>query len=266
MKPRAGPLSWIAAIVLAVLFHGAFALALTISRSEGVAEAPGVGGIKIALGPKGGAPGSEAASEADIPPEETQIEDDPSPPTPMPEPAPPEQAEPPQRHAARAPSPDLMPVEAAASAVASHEETLEPAVLPDRAGPLERALTQIGVGGKAGPEDSENAGDRGADLAAGGVAGAEADYAAMVLAWLQHHKRYPRRAEARRQEGLVRLYIAVDRGGQVLEGRIESGAGYRLLDQAALDMLARATPLPPLPDKIPGERLEIIVPVHFFLK
>ena len=262
MTPRAGPLSWIAAIMLAVLFHVALALPLTISQSEGMAEAPGAGGIEIALGPKGGAPGGQSAAETDPPPEESAAEaEEPSRPV---EPEAPESDVLPDETLAPVPEPEFLPVEPAAASAPSVFTSAEGDLPPKRLQRESRMTAPPGAGGKSGPEDSDVAGDRGSDLTAGGIAGAEADYAAILLAWLQHHKRYPRRAEARRQEGVVRLFIAVGRSGQVLEGRIDQGSGHRLLDQAALDMLERAAPLPPIPEDVPGERLEIVVPTHFF--
>ena len=263
MKPAVGPISWTSALIVAALLHAVLALVFILTPSPGMAEAPGIGGIQIALGPKGGAPGTDDVAEEDVPTEETPAETEPEPEPlprePMPQPSPPEPAPPPT------PVPDAMPVEAVRPITPSQVAVSETAERTRPAAQPAPPTRQAGVGGEGGPEDSPDAGDRGPDFTAGGVAGAEADYAAMLLAWLQHHKRYPRRAQSRHQEGVVRLFIAVNRDGEVLEGRIEAGARYRLLDQAALDLLERAAPLPPIPDDIPGERLEIIVPVHFFL-
>ena len=267
MKPAIGPVSWVGALILAALLHAVLALVFVLAPSQGVAEAPGLGGIQIALGPKGGAPGSEPQADADTPAEEAPAEAEPLPPEP--EPLPPEpvpQPPPPDPAPLPTPVPDAVPVEAVRAVAPTHapvSNIAEDARPTPRPAPSAR---QAGVGGQGGPEDSPDAGDRGPDITAGGVAGTDADYATILLAWLQHHKRYPRRAESRRQEGVVRLFIALDRDGQVLEGRIDRGAGYPLLDKAALDMLDRAAPLPPVPDDIPGNRIEIIVPVHFFMQ
>ena len=97
------------------------------------------------------------------------------------------------------------------------------------------------------------------------MSGAEADYAARVLAWLERHKEYPRRARTRREEGIVMLYFVIDRQGRMLESRVEESSGRALLDRAALDMLQRATPLPALPEDMPQARVEMLVPVQFFI-
>ncbi|NGP52424.1 energy transducer TonB, partial [Thioalkalivibrio sp. XN8] len=119
--------------------------------------------------------------------------------------------------------------------------------------------------GRDGPRDATETGS-GEAAAAGGLPGANRDYAATVLAWLERHKHYPRRARLRRQEGTVLLYFVVDRAGTVLEYRLEQSSSYPVLDQEVLAMIERAQPLPPMPDELGQERLELIVPVEFFLR
>lgn len=122
-----------------------------------------------------------------------------------------------------------------------------------------------GASGKAGTQDSRDAGNSAADASAGGMAGAEADYASMLLAWLERHKEYPRAAQQRRQQGVVLLYIAMDRNDRVIDSRIQKSSGHRLLYDAALAILERAQPLPPIPDDVHKECLEFVVPVQFFI-
>ena len=61
------------------------------------------------------------------------------------------------------------------------------------------------------------------------------------------------------------LYLVIDRQGNVLGHRVQESSGFGSLDKATTDMLERAQPLPPVPDDVPGERLELIVPVQFFI-
>lgn len=93
-----------------------------------------------------------------------------------------------------------------------------------------------------------------------------ADYLAALRAWLERHKEYPSRARRRRIEGTALLVFVMDRSGKVLAQRIERSAGEPTLDRAALEMIDRAQPLPPLPDGLGGARLEIRVPVQFRLR
>ena len=99
-----------------------------------------------------------------------------------------------------------------------------------------------------------------------GPPGVAPNYAGMLLAWLERHKEYPRRAQRRGQEGVVMLFISINRRGQVLDSYIHQESGYALLDQAALDMLDRAAPLPALPNEMPQQRLNIIVPIQFEMR
>ncbi len=95
---------------------------------------------------------------------------------------------------------------------------------------------------------------------------ATADYITRLRAWLSRHKYYPEEARRARAEGTVRLYIAVDRYGQVLSYSIEGSAGNAALDRAAREMVERAEPLPAMPDATQRTRLELIVPVNFTLE
>jgi len=88
----------------------------------------------------------------------------------------------------------------------------------------------------------------------------------LLLRHLERHKRYPLQAQRARQEGTTFVRFVMSRDGRVLSARIERASGVAALDQEGLDLLARAQPLPPLPSDQPGERLELIVPIQFFLK
>ena len=254
---------WIIAFALALALHGLVAAAFWQGREPGVAEAPGVGGIEIALGQAGGAPGG-AARQSPPAPEREQADPQPDPVEPQPEETPPDDA-PPQPQAPPDPPPEpLDPVDAAPDSIPVTAITPPPvSSLPPDASP---APSLAGAGGQAGADNVPETGDRGPDITAGGFAGARADYAAVLLAWLEPHREYPRAARARRQEGVVRLYIHIARDGAVLEARIETSSGHPRLDQAALHMVERAQPLPPIPEDIPANSLEIIIPAHYYFR
>ena len=99
-----------------------------------------------------------------------------------------------------------------------------------------------------------------------GHAGARADYLTRLQLYLEQHKQYPRSARMRRQEGIAELYVLMDRTGRILSARLESGSGYKALDDEAMAMLRRAAPLPAMPDSMTQERLELIIPVRFALR
>jgi protein TonB len=91
-------------------------------------------------------------------------------------------------------------------------------------------------------------------------------YAPILLDWLGRHRDYPRAARLRRQEGIPRIALTLDRSGRLLDLELKEASGHDLLDQAALDMARRAAPFPP-PQLPPGsEKATFIVPVRFHLE
>jgi protein TonB len=83
---------------------------------------------------------------------------------------------------------------------------------------------------------------------------------------LARHRTYPARLRAERIAGVVLLRFTVDRSGNVLARRVERSSGQPALDELALDLLARAAPLPPPPGDLPGPSIELVVPVRYALR
>ena len=261
---------WLVAIALAGALHLGAAVTIFWPRNNSGADsgAAGAGGLEIALGSAGGAPGADGAV-AENESGEDAAED------------PPAAAEtdeaPPSQEAARNPVPAFVE---APNIEAPAEKTvrLTPPTDPVTPARPEEAQSEAAVTSSDGekmaegppaPVEASGGGARareGGYGAAGGDPRVEADYAAVLLAWLERHKEYPRPARRRGQEGVVLLYVLIDREGRVLQSRIEESSGYPLLDNAALDMLERAAPVPPLPDDMPQERLELVLPVQFFMR
>ncbi|RJG56023.1 energy transducer TonB [Sphingobium terrigena] len=86
-----------------------------------------------------------------------------------------------------------------------------------------------------------------------------------VLAALQKQRRYPRAAMARREQGVPYIRFVMDRDGKVLSVRLERSCGFPELDREAVALAKRASPLPKPPDDKPGDTLELMVPVEYFL-
>lgn len=84
-----------------------------------------------------------------------------------------------------------------------------------------------------------------------------------VLALLQQHKRYPRLALMRSEEGVVKVHFELDRDGRVLAVSLEDSSGHRSLDQEALALVRRVAPFPAPPAAIAGEHISLAVPVAF---
>lgn len=95
---------------------------------------------------------------------------------------------------------------------------------------------------------------------------AVASWYGRLQAHLESRKRYPRAAQSRRQEGVATVRFVLDRLGNVLSAKLEQSAGHALLDEESMDLVGRAQPLPPPPTEVTGERIEVSVPIEFFLK
>lgn len=91
-------------------------------------------------------------------------------------------------------------------------------------------------------------------------------YEQLLVAWLEKHKKYPRRAKRLRIEGEGMLRILIDRTGRTRHVTLQQRTGNRLLDKAALEMAQRADPFPPMPENDPRRQLEFSVPVAFVLR
>ncbi len=95
------------------------------------------------------------------------------------------------------------------------------------------------------------------------VSAAKATWRGILEAHLQKFHKYPRSAQRRNIEGTVLLRFRMTRDGEVLSYSVERSSEHDVLDEAALTMIERAQPLPPLPDDVPGESIEIIIPANF---
>jgi protein TonB len=93
-----------------------------------------------------------------------------------------------------------------------------------------------------------------------------ARYEQVLVAWLERNKIYPKRARQRRMQGEVWLRIRIDRQGRVQRFDVERGSGFAWLDRAAMAMVQRSDPFPPVPDDYPGDGFEFVVPVDFRLR
>ncbi|WP_119459438.1 TonB family protein [Rhodospirillaceae bacterium SYSU D60014] len=136
---------------------------------------------------------------------------------------------------------------------------------PTQTAALPEPTPPPGAGGKSGIQAEPGAGS-GDGTAGGGLAGATTDYTAVLQAWLERHKEYPRRAQLRRQEGTVLLRFVMDRQGHVLSYRVERSSGHRALDREVEEMIERAQPLPAMPEEMQQAQLELVVPIQFFLR
>lgn len=91
-----------------------------------------------------------------------------------------------------------------------------------------------------------------------GTSNAEPTWETALLGKLEQAKHAPAASH-----GVVMLHFTMDRDGKVLAAKIEHSSGNDALDQEALAALQRAQPLPAPPTEVPGNSIELIVPVDF---
>ena len=95
---------------------------------------------------------------------------------------------------------------------------------------------------------------------------AEKTWESTLLAHLEKLKRYPYMAQRAGQEDVVYIAFTIDRLGKVLDFEIKRSRGYALLDGEVRALIERASPLPPPPTEVTGERIKMVVPVEFFVR
>jgi protein TonB len=87
-----------------------------------------------------------------------------------------------------------------------------------------------------------------------------------IMGLLERNRRYPPGAQSRRQQGVVQVSFSLDRQGRVVESRLVRSSGVAALDEEAIALVRRAQPFPALPREVPGERVDLSVPVRFSLR
>ncbi len=82
---------------------------------------------------------------------------------------------------------------------------------------------------------------------------------------IEELKRYPRQARARRWEGKVVLEAVIRHDGTILECLIAESSGHGVLDQDAISVLRKASPLA-LKHPLGKEQITILVPIAYRLE
>lgn len=86
---------------------------------------------------------------------------------------------------------------------------------------------------------------------------------ARLMAHLERRKRYPSAARGRREEGTAQVRFRVDRGGNVLIAELVRSSGFGALDDEAVSLVRRASPVPAPP---PGMNGLVTVPIRFSVR
>ena len=74
---------------------------------------------------------------------------------------------------------------------------------------------------------------------------------------------YPDAALAVRTTGVVTMHFSVRHNGQIDKLEIRKSSGNDELDKAAIDIMRKAQPLPPIPDRMHVDRVEGDLPINF---
>jgi protein TonB len=74
---------------------------------------------------------------------------------------------------------------------------------------------------------------------------------------------YPGAALAVHRTGLVMVHFVVRQNGQIDRLQIGKSSGDQELDKAALDIVRKAQPLPPIPDRMHADRVDGELPINF---
>lgn len=258
---------WVGSLVFVLALHaGAIGLALGWSRSEAPA-APPPAAVMVDMAPMPAAP-EATPNDAPPAPELSEAVPDPE------EPPPPVDLKPMpiEIETALAPPPVVVPL---AEVVLPEPEPPPPVDLkppPEKPKPVERPKRpqpkprSVAAAPQAAPDQSQRAAAPAPGASPQPPSAALPTWKGLLLRHLERHKRYPWEAQRSRHEGIVYVRFTMSRDGRVLALRIERASGHASLDREGLELLQRAQPLPPLPSDQPGETLELIVPIQFYLR
>lgn len=245
---RAERRRWLLSVIAIALLGGAATAALPPRSAEPPALASAA--IVVELAPLAQSPTEPNA----LPPGPVQVENTATaaPPehAPLPELPP---ASDPQAYASRAAEPEPVQTQAETALATAQPSDTPPAVLDSAPPSAKIAPAPVA----AAPQT--------ASVSQATLAAAQLSFQQRLLAHLERHKRYPRAAQQRRQQGVPYVRFTMDRKGHVLSAALAHASGHALLDAEALALFERAAPLPALPDEIEAAQLELIVPVEFFI-
>ncbi|WP_216361211.1 TonB family protein [Caulobacter mirabilis] len=161
-------------------------------------------------------------------------------------------------------APNAVTVDLISAAPATGAASQEAATVSEAAGgPSDAADTR--PSGVAGSPDVASAASPGRSepiQAAAPDPGAVSDYYRRLETHLARFHRYPETGLSPQPSGMVRVALIVRRDGHVMDAWIETSSGVVMLDEAALQTLRRAEPLPVLPASLPGA-IDLIVPLKY---
>jgi protein TonB len=131
------------------------------------------------------------------------------------------------------------------------QSTPQPARLAASAAPAQTAAGSAPAGvSSSGPASPEVEGQ------------ARTDYESVLLAHLRNYFFYPDQARERRLRGAVEVRLSLARDGQVLGAWVQTSSGEAVLDDAALELVRRAQPMPAIPRALP-DQMDVYLPLEY---
>ncbi len=169
-------------------------------------------------------------------------------PLPVPRPAPP-----PPQQAVRPPPP---PPPAPRPAPQPPAQTQQPPRPSPLAAPPQRGAESQSAARQSSPTFQNPADNYGQKRA-------KEQYAWQVERRLAQFPYVPKEAGPIRQAGSLLLRLTVSREGRLIDVVLERSSGLASLDAGVIETLRRASPYPPVPSDIPGDRYTFQLPVNF---
>ncbi|KFC62136.1 TonB-like protein [Bosea sp. LC85] len=127
----------------------------------------------------------------------------------------------------------------------------------ERRKPVEREKEAAAPPATAAPAAAPSAAPTGA---AASSSASTASWRGMLIAHLNRYKRFPGGA----RPGTVQIAFSIDRGGRVLAARLAGSSGDPTLDEEAVSMIRRASPVPAPPAGVGGGgTISLAVPVRY---
>jgi len=117
---------------------------------------------------------------------------------------------------------------------------------------------------QAAASHSQGRAGAGGRAESGGTANVSS-YQAQVLAHLQRYRSYPAAAKNAGIRGIATVRFSLSASGAVISASLARGSGAAVLDEAAVAMVRRASPFPPIPSGLGRSRMDFAAPIKFDL-
>lgn len=91
-------------------------------------------------------------------------------------------------------------------------------------------------------------------------------YNAAVSAAVRRRLRFPELARSQGVSGIASVRFTIDRSGRIISATLVRSAGHPALDEAAIAATRPGSSVPPVPDGLPQQQINFVVPLNFNLR